>query len=880
MKKFSEACLELWNNFGLKDLTLTVDENEDMQDPKNYDPSNYPILNKSGHDGQKKLFISETLFLSSVLLLAYEREKEKLKKDVLELEQKKTILRNTVVIYTGAAGPMLSHLRELGKNFPVCFHCYDPKIFKDPKFQQEDEAWKKNYGTNTTDTQSQFVFHQEFFNKEVAEKWKKFKNNNPQSIVIMINDNRSELHQNTVDSLTATMRHVMSLKISDKKKTIQKILVEELMQLQKDICHEWEQTILDDFKLGCGWAVIAQVDAVSNKCRMPWPARWQGNSEKIERMDGVPVVEAFNHPNSTEFRLYSGLNYKKETYTPKSKEITKNPFPSTRSESNNEAMVQPHLNFQSLWTMEGQPKQSDVEGLNLDSYSITETNIKQLETWFHTYNVKQDNDSTRSNEKKIVNFTKQILRKFFDSFEIQGEEVFKDLDWSRHENKHDEDNVKVEKLFGSYLKSKDEYEKKYETTLQQLQRKKIKMKNCTKITKEFQQHILRQIKNKNNYQEAVSNENQYEPPKAPVFFFKAVIEKKLMMLAYLFMQDSNKYDDQIMTLDKGTDIERWAYNSALAHILYYNEIPLKLIPKQLLPIWNSMNNIIGTILWQQPDANEEIPCFYPGTVCKYHSGLNDNQKKKFFQHKHWRIELYRTFCTFFANHRTLPSPPPPKLNEKNFQSWIEYYVNATTENDGSISYHLGNGNTFGKWPASRPFTNVCAEKGIFETLDAMYKADKKGFETGMNVRQKKDNNNMLGLVVYNAQQRFKKITPNDHFLMHDPLQDSRRKLELVCSILKEQNVLEQTLRDQHTNIHRETNLILCQKLKQVEKTMKGEKIFPKVLDDMLKKYSNLRKVSSVESGLTHTVFIGSRKLNVCKGCYNISSIATQSTKVE
>lgn len=875
MKKFSEACLELWDNFGLKDLTLTVDENADMTDSKEYDPSNYPILNKSGHNGQNKLFIGETLFLSSVLLLAYEREKEKLNQDVLDLEQKKTILRNTVVIYTGAAGPMLSHLRELGKNFPVCFHCYDPKIIKDSNFHQGDKAWNNNYGTNTTKTQSQFVFHQKFFNKKVAEEWKQFKKDNPQSIVIMINDNRSELHQNTVDSLTATMRHVMSLKISDEKKTIQKKLVAELMQLQKDICHEWEQTILDDFQLACGWAVIAQVDAVSNKCRMPWPARWQGNSEKIERMDGVPVVEAFNHPNSTEFRLYSGLKYKKETYTPKSIKRIQKQFPSTPSESNNEAMVQPHLNFQSLWTMEGQPKKSDVEKLNLDSYSRTETNIKKLETWFHTYNVKQDKDSNRSNEREIVAFTKQILDKFFDSFEIQGNKVFLDLDWNRHEKKHDGDNVKVEQLFGSYLKGKDEYEKKYETTLQQLQRKKIKMKNCTKITKEFQQHILRQIKNKNNYQEAVSNENQYEPPKAPVFFFEAVIEKKLMMLAYLFMQDSNKYDDQIMTLDKGTDIERWAYNSALAHILYYNEIPLKLIPKQLLQIWNSMNNIIGTILWQQPDANEEIPCFYPGTVCKYHSGLNDNQKKKFFQDKHWRIELYRTFCTFFANQWTLPSPPPPKLNEKNFQSWIKYYVNATTENDESISYHFENGKTFADWPASRPFTNVCAEKGIFETLDAMYKADKKGFEIGMNVRQKKDQNNMFGLVVYNAQQRFKKITPNDHFLMHDPLRDSRSKLKLVCSILKEPNALEQTLLDPGINRHKETNLILCQKLKRVEQDMKREKIFPEVLDDMLAKYSKLRKVPPVKSGLTNTVFIGSRKLNVCKHCYDISSIATQ-----
>ena len=144
------------------------------------------------HRGQMKLFVTEALVIASALQIELDKAIRVL--GPLSTDQKANIMKNTVVLYTGGTALSNSHCKQLGLDFPyVQFHLYDPRHMDvgDLNMIHED------FSTNVSTDKQQFVFHQEYFQKSTIKTWWTWKQKNPQAIVILINDIRSDIDWDT-----------------------------------------------------------------------------------------------------------------------------------------------------------------------------------------------------------------------------------------------------------------------------------------------------------------------------------------------------------------------------------------------------------------------------------------------------------------------------------------------------------------------------------------------------------------------------------------------------------------------------------------------------------------------------------------------------------
>ena len=158
------------------------------------------------HRGQMKLFVTEALVIASALQIELDKAMRVL--GPLSTDQKTNIMKNTVVLYTGGTALSNSHCKQLGMDFPyVQFHLYDPRHMDvgDLNMIHED------FSTNVSTDKQQFVFHQEYFQKSTIKTWWTWKQKNPQAIVILINDIRSDIDWDTSHGIRDCLGYLLQL---------------------------------------------------------------------------------------------------------------------------------------------------------------------------------------------------------------------------------------------------------------------------------------------------------------------------------------------------------------------------------------------------------------------------------------------------------------------------------------------------------------------------------------------------------------------------------------------------------------------------------------------------------------------------------------------
>ena len=173
----SAEVLELWdsliqNNASLTDVQYKFRDLTDVSET--YTPAAFNDYAEK-HRGQIKLFETEALVIASALMVEVQKAEKGLNRNLTK-DEKKTIMKNTVVLYTGGTAISNSHCKELGQNFPyVQFHLYDPRHMD----VSDLNATNREFETNVSGYAKQFVFHQEYFQKSTVEQWFEWKKENP-----------------------------------------------------------------------------------------------------------------------------------------------------------------------------------------------------------------------------------------------------------------------------------------------------------------------------------------------------------------------------------------------------------------------------------------------------------------------------------------------------------------------------------------------------------------------------------------------------------------------------------------------------------------------------------------------------------------------------
>ena len=783
-----EHMLELYT----KETIMTREQLQKAQLPQKTYKAGAFDQQKDLHDGQLKLALCEYLTLALALLY----EKQKLETSGVESADAQMILKNTVVLYIGAAGGTESHLRDLAKCFPhVKFHLYDPKFMHiDALNDVHADKFASNIQCNIKPENSkQFTFHQQFFKPADVKAWSDWKQANPQCILFVINDIRSSfdwpLYYRRRELAIDLLRHQNDIK--ENMETYKRVVFD-LIEQNYLHSHQLETIICEDTMRPQIWALQMQADYFLSKERDPWPGYWESkdNTDKsISQVQGLHFLQAYARNSSNEQRLFVA---KKQQEASRFASMLINPQSVTQLEfrgSVNDVEIEPQWN-KAHDSVDWQWLKKDNNTLakltaGEQPYDLDKAiNYASIEQIMFEYN------STRNGggqDNKMQSVIQTILNAYIEEFGVGITHEIRQAKCIRRNKTHgktkqarehkNEWNSTMGRLELDYVndssKDKSSFWHSWQTT-----HVKQKIFDTTNVLQGMQANLLKLMQDKTQYKA----QTEYSSvSKAPVYYTEEHARWKLHLLTLMLLQPESNYIEKLMkkflAAHEENQEQKWLIYYCIAQLRYYFiEFGLT---ESLKIRQEALHTTLGTFLekGRQLVENDQIRCFMPGVISTTHMQVLTNQN--FFCDRYWAICLYRQFMTFLKHNI--------HLSAKEFEQWTWYYVQDNDQYQPCLAYISGQGNSgqnnkqwrfFDNWPWKNSFFHAAANYGNHEVVGFLLA---KNYVQNINRQRLSDGNTAINLVWYQIDNETNKETNKQN------VQYLNRLLE-TSKVLRENNV--------------------------------------------------------------------------------------------
>lgn len=733
----SAEVLELWdsliqNNASLKDVQYKFRDLTDVS--QTYTPAAFNDYAEK-HRGQIKLFETEALVIASALMVEVKKAEKGLNRKLTK-DEKKTIMKNTVVLYTGGTAISNSHCKELGQNFPcVQFHLYDPRHM-DVSYLNEKNP---DFETNVSESMEQFVFHQEYFQKSTVEQWFEWKKANPTAVIILINDIRSDLDWDTSFGIRDCLKVLMGLFKKNQSYDLTNFgyvrSIENLLKMQQKCDNFIEHTVARDSMLEQEWVSALQADYSLSKMRKTWPSHLQfEDTPDTNQLKGELLIQAYAANASTELRLFVVRQTEEKSRFVVNglfkHEITKIHL----KDDVNDVEIHPRFEI----NQHGWKNRIDENGLKLtkvsEGFELMPVDSQDVETKMFNYNMK-NSENNYQNDQKLRNLTLCVVENMRNLFEFDSLSVSEPLFPKRNGSHATHKKVRLDKdpIYDKINAVQECFDNGQDW--------KPKWQNYSSygdIELENEKNIIDALKTK--IRKIISDQNKYvkfededkRAPIAPVFFIRDVILAKLKLYTLLNMKNSPM--DEI---DFGVN-DKWLHKHVLAHLLYYNPPTEWIADKNL---WKGLNMRLQMWSSLENSAEDKLKCWIPGVVLRgYHNAPRD-----FFKTRYWAITMYRQFMHLLKPNIEL-NVPAIEMSQQHFKQWIEAYVDekgclATESNPKTIRFLLN-------WPWKNPWLHAAVSNSNSSMVSNILYHHPQLTKNYINQKRKKDENTAITLAYW------------------------------------------------------------------------------------------------------------------------------------
>lgn len=733
----SAEVLELWdsliqNNASLTDVQYKFRDLTDVS--RTYTPAAFNDYAEK-HRGQIKLFETEALVIASALMVEVKKAEKGLNRNLTK-DEKKTIMKNTVVLYTGGTAISNSHCKELGQNFPyVQFHLYDPRHMDVSYLNKKNP----DFETNVSESVEQFVFHQEYFQKSTVEQWFEWKKVNPTAVIILINDIRSDLDWDTSFGIRDCLKVLMGLFQTKKYYNLTNFLyvrsIENLLKMQQQCDNFMEHTVARDSMLEQEWVSALQADYSLSKMRKTWPSHLQSkDTPDTNQLKGELLIQAYAANASTELRLFV-VRQTEEI----SRFVVNGSFKHkiTKIHLKNDVNdVEIHPRFEI--NQHGWKNRIDEDGLKLttvsEGFGLMAVDSQDVETKMFNYNMK-NSENDYQNDQKLRNLTLCVVENMRNLFEFDSLPVSEPLFPRRNGSHATHKKVRLQKdpiydkinAVQECFDNGQDWKPKWQNHSSHAD---IELENAKNIIDTLKSKISKIISDQNKYVKFKDEDKR--APTAPVFFIRDVILAKLKLYTHLNMK---KYAMEEIDFDVK---DEWLHKHVLAHLLYYNPPTEWIADKKL---WKGLNMRLQMWSSLENSAEDELKCWIPGVVLhEYHKAPRD-----FFKTRYWAITMYRQFMHLLKPNIEL-DVPAIEMSQQHFKQWIEAYVDeegylATESKPKTIRFLLN-------WPWKNPWLHAAVRESNLSMVINILNFNTELTKKYINYQRKRDGNTAITLAYW------------------------------------------------------------------------------------------------------------------------------------